>query len=79
MNGVISKKSMGQIEGSSPAQIWAEAADLATLIFGSNSAAIAWSVCYCENNAESDDFASSEGFKLPGSELTHAHTHAHTH
>lgn len=71
--------SIGQIEKSSPAQICADASNLAIEIFGSNSECRAWCVKFIEINSEANDSESFEGFKFPASAHTRTHTHAHTH
>lgn len=74
---ISSENSMSQKEISSPAQICADASDLATLLFGSNFSCVLWCAKYCDFNSLSKEFGSSMGFKLPESAHTRTHTHTH--
>lgn len=79
--GIISENATSQIEDGSPAQICADAPDLATVIFGSNFEAYAWAsyfMCLAEKSA---GIIECSGFKSCPAACceTHTHTHTHTH
>lgn len=76
--GVITENDTSQNNTSSPAQIWGDCLELASVIFGSNSEARVWAAKYVDFNGSG---VATElcGFNscAPGVE-THTHTHTHT-
>lgn len=75
--GVITENDTSQNNTSSPAQIWGDCLELASVIFGSNSEALAWAAKYVDINTPG---VATElcGFNSCAPEIAHRYTHPHT-